>query len=69
MDDFNAQEKTLKIVVFVSALFLRAGTTQLFNLIMAIQIISYLPLYKVDLSAELELYLNSLRSIADLDML
>ena len=39
------------------------------NLLMAIQIVSYMPLYKVDFPASLELYINSLRKVAEFDIL
>lgn len=48
---------------------MKAGAQKLINLIMAIQIISYLPLYKVDFPAELEIYIKALRKIAEFDIL
>ena len=48
---------------------MKAGSQRLINLVMAVQIISYLPLYKVDFPAELELYIKALRKIAEFDIL
>ena len=48
---------------------MKAGAQQLINLLMALQIVSYMPLYKVDFPAELELYIKSLRRVAEFDIL
>lgn len=55
--------------MIVSAVFMKAGGQKLIMLLMAIQIISYFPLYKVDYPAELELYIEALRKIAEFDIL
>lgn len=52
-----------------SGLFLKAVGERLINLLMAMQLVSYIPLYRVDYPAELELYINSLRKIAEFDVL
>lgn len=51
------------------AIFMKAGSQKLIQLVMAIQIISYLPLFSVDFPAELELYIKALRKIAEFDVL
>ena len=48
---------------------MKAGSQKLIQLVMAIQIISYLPLFRVDFTAELELYIDALRRIAEFDVL
>ena len=48
---------------------MKAGAQRLINLLMAIQIICYMPIYKIDFPAELELYINALRKIAEFDLL
>ena len=48
---------------------MKASGSRLMSLIMAIQILSYLPLYKVDFPAELEIYIRALRTIAECDIL
>ena len=57
------------IVQIVSAVFLKAGSEKLVGLILSLQIVAYLPLYRVDFPAELELYLNSIRKIAEFDII
>ena len=47
----NRYEIVLKIVVIVSALFMKIGAQRLISLITALQIISYMPLYRVDYPA------------------
>lgn len=36
---------------------------------MALQIISYMPLYRVDYPAELEIYIEAVRKVAEFDIL
>lgn len=48
---------------------MKLGGDKLTNLLMSIQIVAYMTLFKVDFPAELELYIKSLRKIAEFDIL
>lgn len=68
-DTAMAQGWTFQIIVIVAAILLKAGSSRLIILILALQIISYFPLYQVDFPAELEIQLIALRKIAEFDIL
>ena len=55
--------------MIVAAVFMKAGKSKLLSLLLSMQIISYLPLYKVDFPAELEMYIEAIRKIAEFDIL
>lgn len=48
---------------------MKAGSQMLINLLMAIQIISYITLYRVDFPAELEIYIEAIRKVAEFNIL
>ena len=62
-------EYVLKIIVITAAIFMKLGQQRLISLLMALQIISYMPLYQVDYPAELEIYIEGIRKIAEFDIL
>ena len=69
IDSANSQQTSLKVIIIVVAIFMKAGSQRLISLLMVIQIVSYLPLYNVDIPAETELYIEALRQIAEFDIL
>ena len=56
-------------MLIVSALFFKSTGERLINLITAFQIIAYFPIYKVDFPAELEMYLEVVRKVAEFDII
>lgn len=59
----------MKIIIIISAFFLKAGSSRLIRLILAMQFIGYLSIYHVDFPAEVQIYIESVRNIAEFDIL